>query len=201
MNRTTRRSSDNAFTLIEMLVVIAIIGTLAGLLLPVVNRAKRQAKIAQAGTEVRNLAAAITAYQSLYGIYPCSDADGKGGADITYTNGNRDIIIILLDLDEGVNAGHVRNPQKHVFLTGKLVNNTILPGIGSDYNFRDPWGTPYVITLDLNYDNRCYDSLYSPPPAKEIPAPVLVWSYGPNRIPFGDSHNPTARDNDDVKSW
>jgi prepilin-type N-terminal cleavage/methylation domain-containing protein len=200
MKRTTHHASANAFTLIEMLVVMGIIATLAGILLPVVARASRQAKIKQAAVEARSIAAAITAYQSLYGIFPCSDADAKAGADKTYTT-NSDIVIILLDVDAGVNAGHVRNPQKHVFLNGKMVNSVIQAGIGSDYNFRDPWGNPYIITLDLNYDNRCNDSFYAPLPANGIPTPVMVWSVGPNKR-VGDSNgNVATRENDDIKSW
>jgi prepilin-type N-terminal cleavage/methylation domain-containing protein len=199
MKIQTRPVSRQAFTLVEMLVVIAIIATLAGLLLPVVSSVKRKAKIAQAGAEVRSLAAAIAAYQSIYAIFPCSDADAKGGNDMTYTT-NSDIITILLDMDAGVNAGHVRNPQKHVFLNGKMVSTVVQPGIGPDYNFRDPWGQPYVITLDLNYDNRCHDSFYFPK-VGEIPNAVMVWSYGPDGKPFGPSGDAKARDNDDVKSW
>ncbi len=205
MNPPSPSRFRSAFTLIEMLVVIAIIATLASILLPVVGNVKKKAKVAQAGTEVRSLAAAITAYQSLYGIFPCSGADATGGGgpvpnDKTYTT-NADIIIILLDLDAGVNANHARNPQKQVFLNGKMVSSASQPGIGPDYNFRDPWGNPYVISLDLNYDNQCNDSFYAPPPGPGIPAAVLVWSYGPNGKPFGSSGNPAARDNDDIKSW
>jgi len=25
---------------------------------------------------------------------------------------------------------------------------------------RDPWGQPYIITLDLNFDNKCRDAFY-----------------------------------------
>jgi prepilin-type N-terminal cleavage/methylation domain-containing protein len=64
------------FTLVEMLVVIAIIGILAAILVPtlyiVVNRAK-QNKIAQ---EISQLAMQIEAYKEKYGDYPpdCTDA-------------------------------------------------------------------------------------------------------------------------------
>jgi hypothetical protein len=27
--------------------------------------------------------------------------------------------------------------------------------------YRDPWGNPYVITMDLNYDDMCKDAFYS----------------------------------------
>ena len=197
---STSGRSHRAFTLIELLVVIAIIATLAGLLLPVVAWVKKKAKAAQAGTEVRSLATAIAAYQSLYGVFPCSVADAGGGLDKTYTN-NSDIMMILLDVDGGVNAGHARNPQKSVFLNGKMVTSAALPGIGPDYNFRDPWGRPYVVTLDLNYDNHCNDSYYAPVPSNGVTAAVMVWSFGPNGAPFGPSGNAGARDNDDIRTW
>jgi len=27
--------------------------------------------------------------------------------------------------------------------------------------YRDPWGNPYIISLDLNYDESCNDAFYS----------------------------------------
>ncbi len=35
-----------------------------------------------------------------------------------------------------------------------------LPGVGNDLVYRDPWGNPYVITMDLNYDEQCQDAFY-----------------------------------------
>jgi prepilin-type N-terminal cleavage/methylation domain-containing protein len=200
-----------AFTLIEMLVVIAIIGTLAGLLLPTLARVKVKARMVQAQTEIKTLATAVTAYQALYGVYPCSEPDikgapGVGPVDLTYATTNNNIILILMDVDTDkvpldINKGHRRNPQKHVFLNAKLVTSTNQPGVAGlppngDYIFRDPWGNPYIFTLDLNFDNACQDKFYG-----RIPAPVLVWSCGPNRKPFGPSNLPDAKDNDDVRSW
>ena len=63
-----------AFTLMEMLVVIAIIAILAGLLLPVLNNSKQKAKVAAAKIEMNNLINAIRQYQETYGSFPVSDA-------------------------------------------------------------------------------------------------------------------------------
>ena len=33
-------------------------------------------------------------------------------------------------------------------------------GVGNDLVYRDPWGNPYVISMDLNYDEQCQDAFY-----------------------------------------
>ncbi|MGC3958191.1 MAG: hypothetical protein QM813_09710 [Verrucomicrobiota bacterium] len=35
------------------------------------------------------------------------------------------------------------------------------PGVGIDGVYRDPWGNPYIITLDLDSNGKCRDPLYS----------------------------------------
>jgi prepilin-type N-terminal cleavage/methylation domain-containing protein len=65
------------------------------------------------------------------------------------------------------NPTYSLNPQNHDFLDGMKDVDYVKPpigkasGIGPDGIIRDPWGNPYIITLDLNYDNRCRDAVYS----------------------------------------
>ena len=83
-----------------------------------------------------------------------------------YRADNSELMVILLDLEtypngaNTINIGHVRNPQRHAFLSLKRVGQTGQPGLGPDFVFRDPWGNPYIVTLDLNYDDQCRDAFY-----------------------------------------
>jgi len=86
------------------------------------------------------------------------------------TNANGEVIAILMDLEyypngsPTLNRGHVKNPQQIKFLTAKMSGAAPVspgqPGVDLAGVYRDPWGNPYVISLDLNYDERCWDSLY-----------------------------------------
>ena len=65
------RRQRSAFTLVELLVVIGILSVLAGISLPVFNRAKRSAKQSACLSNVRQLGAAIAIYQGFYdGYFP-----------------------------------------------------------------------------------------------------------------------------------
>ncbi len=208
-----RSRRHRAFTLIELLVVIGIIAILASLLLPVVSIVKTRAKIASARTEMNNIAAAVAAYQAAYTLAPAPKilpATADSSKDYSFSETNTDVIVILMDVDQFSNINHARNPEKNAFLNaGTLKESTSAPGVSRiDYNFRDPWGNPYIIAFDLNYDNKVSldgnaatsnpDPNYSPYPYQNIPRAVIVWSKGPDGK-AGPGNDPKNKDN--VKNW
>ena len=65
----------NAFTLVELLVVIVIIGLLAGLLLPAVNAVRHSAQKAADGVEISQLDFALQNFKEKFGEYPPDFAD------------------------------------------------------------------------------------------------------------------------------
>jgi prepilin-type N-terminal cleavage/methylation domain-containing protein len=207
-SRFTRHSSPSstrrAFTIVELLVVIAIIAILAALLLPVLGKAKESGKKAQAKTEISQIVGGIQQYDSVYGRFPVSNAAQNQAAQnaapanglnpdftyggvysnaagiiwpttsypLNYCPSNSDVIAILMDLTNypaggmTVNTNHQKNPQQTVFLNGKMSGwdpsqgNPPLPGVDNNLVYRDPWGNPYIISMDLNYDEQCRDAFY-----------------------------------------
>jgi prepilin-type N-terminal cleavage/methylation domain-containing protein len=59
-----------AFTLIELIVVIAIIGILASLIIPVIGAVNRKKQIALAQAQLKDVEAAIDGYKTKLGFYP-----------------------------------------------------------------------------------------------------------------------------------
>jgi len=68
-----RATSGRAFTLIELLTVIAVIGVLAALLFPVFGTVKKRSYLNHANAEMAQLETAIDRYKAAYGFYPPSN--------------------------------------------------------------------------------------------------------------------------------
>jgi prepilin-type N-terminal cleavage/methylation domain-containing protein len=131
------RRSRLAFTLIELLVVIAIIAILAGLAFPAVQGALESGKKAQARNDVHQIAAAFKAFQLEYGRLP-GTATSDGPAP-------QDYMSILT-------SSNAQNPRGIVFFEPKMAKQGKGGLDGTVY--KDPWGNPYIVTLDYNYDNK-----------------------------------------------
>ena len=72
-------ADTGAFTLLELLVVVAIIILLVGLLLPVLFRAKAQAQSAACKNHLRQIGLGLHMYLSDSGRYPSEWGKGAGG--------------------------------------------------------------------------------------------------------------------------
>ena len=114
------RHKQDGFTLMELLVVIGMLGILMSAMVTGVARARIQARITKAHTEVRQLIGAVLAYEAA--TEQDLDTLGEGEMDATAEN-------LKELLGEGQN--------RMVFLNVQLRNGA----------FRDPWGTPYKVRI------------------------------------------------------
>jgi len=154
-----------------------------------------------------------------------------GSPQSKYETNNSYVMSILLDLEKfpntqpTVNTGHQKNPQKVHYLSATMVSDTNSPGIGPDGVYRDPWGDPYIITIDFNNDEKARDAFYRLPAvsldvnnsprglnglipvtlasgvAYEVNAPVMVWSAGPDKMVDPKDKADKGANKDNVVSW
>lgn len=67
---TRTNSAKSSFTLVEILVVVAVIGVLAGLVLAAAGGAQKKAARSQAQAQIRTMMVALERYRSDRGAYP-----------------------------------------------------------------------------------------------------------------------------------
>jgi len=153
-----------------------------------------------------------------------------------YQTNNSEIMAVLMDVEtwpgpppqQTINFGHVKNTQRTPYLTAKMAGNTTSAGVGTDGLYRDPWGNPYVVTIDLNYDEKARDAFYrsqmvggdpsdtttparglngliprmmNGTPIYEANSPVMVWGAGPDRMIDPKVPGSQGANKDNVLSW
>ena len=179
------------FTLIELLIVVAIIGILMGILLPVLSTVKTKGKEVKAKADMNSIVAACKQYESDYGIMP-----SLATADVMLEPTTVDSSHKPLDDAPGSAANY-----KALFqvLTGvaypsgsgtapfniRNIRYLEVPSSYSKIGYTDPWGATYGIALDLNYDGTLGGSATGNTAFPNnigntftLTTPVAVWSRG-----------------------
>lgn len=197
-----QRFSVSAFTLFELLIVIAIIAILGGLAFPAYQGVTDRAKKVQAKNDVTQIVTAVNAFYTEYGLYPSTYSP-----EMTYDGANGNTNDKLFNALRGQDASV--NPRNIQFISPPSVKDNTKPrsGIsGSDGQWYDPWGKPYVVRMDTNFDNVVTNPYsknagFSP----NLNATVIAWCFGPNSqsdsVPGPGGDKNAGVDADDVISW
>jgi prepilin-type N-terminal cleavage/methylation domain-containing protein len=156
---------------------------------------------------------------------PTSTVDQPGTA---FQTNNSAVTAILMDVKNWTTGtkvrGNTNNPQGEIFWTPqKTATDNKSPGLGTDGVLRDPFGNPYIITLDLNYDGNCRDAFYSTDMVSKSPTGqglngmsrastteintwearegVMVWSFGPDKKIEPTKPANVSFNKDNILSW
>jgi prepilin-type N-terminal cleavage/methylation domain-containing protein len=225
-----RKSRSAAFTLIELLTVIAIIAVLMGLLFPVLAAAKDRARRAAASVAVRTVTTACKGYETDNGRFPpvpgALDA-GKsfysygdtraGGCAVT----NDQLFDILRSINRGVNNNYALNKRQVTYLEVKVAQDTSNPRDGFVDGSRfpggvqgqlvDPWGAQYCIVLDATSSGKMdLSGFYSDLAGSQdiLHASAAVFSMGGDSKRGGKGYQNQLRkpgsgsqEMDDIVSW
>jgi len=191
--RVIRAEGRVGFTLTELLVVISIVGLLAGLSAVGIPRAMEAGKKAKVKTELTSLVAAVKAYREEYGRYPINQtlADNEFNSwygPPTNENGSRQLIRILAGENLSM-AGIEMNPKGVRFLEGASADGT----------FRDAWGNQYCVKMDTD-ESGALEYYASSGQGENIKMRVIAISLGKDRAQ-NDPDRRQTRTCDDVFSW
>src|SRR5438552_1803321 len=112
--KAIRMRIRRGFTLLELLVAIAVIGILVGLLIPVIGSARESARRSKAKTDLLQIVSALNSFNSDYQAYPIKAELRK--TEVTFATSNCDLINALRAVPEGANANHLLNPRQVIYL-------------------------------------------------------------------------------------
>ena len=169
--RTTAQQRARAYTLVEMMIVVAIIGGLASLAIPQVLKAVNKAKVKQAEADLEMIAAAIRTLASDTGRFPALSTN-KIMERTTADNG-------------GVWDDEVYD------LSTPFAGLLSAPSCLTNYGWKgpylhevplDPWGNRYEFDPDYRvYYGTEVGRLNTTPNYPESANAPVVLSWGPNR--------------------
>lgn len=177
------REHTSAFTLIEILVVMTLIAILVGIGVPAFTSVMEQARKTQAKNEEQQIIAAVNAFYTEYGQYPLVTADTTLTGTSTPSNG--DLFFTLRAVSGGVNLNNAVNTRAIAFIQPPVSKDQTNPRSGiktSNSIWYDPWGSPYNVMIDGNYDNSVANPYADQPGGATLYLGVIVWSFGKNGV-------------------
>lgn len=209
-SKTSPSFRRSAFTLVELLTVIAIIAILMALLFPVLSIVMDRARKADATAACMGTVTAVRAYHTDYGKYPSALATAPANlADVIVGDtvggaaaGNENLFNTLRAIPTGTNTDHALNARKVPFMEGRNARNSTAPknGFAPNGAYYDPWGGQYCVALDADADNQLTTLPYADFTGATNSPRVGVGAYSLGKdSKLGKGGN--FKDSDDIITW
>ncbi|MFI3244568.1 MAG: prepilin-type N-terminal cleavage/methylation domain-containing protein [Akkermansia sp.] len=175
-------SSKKGFTLIELIVVIAILAVLAGISYPTLMSMKERPLITAANKTATDLVQGINNFKSDHnGLLPIKGRRLKEDRHDQYNliteNGEDASLVEILTNREDKNSDDIVNSSQEVYMRSDVQESPrdgLFISDDDKVNLYDPWGKPYYLVLTYNDAEGCID----PFTRKSTGKPVLVFSLG-----------------------
>jgi prepilin-type N-terminal cleavage/methylation domain-containing protein/prepilin-type processing-associated H-X9-DG protein len=158
--RDSRAAARGGFTLIEMLLVVAIVGILAGLLMPAVQAAREAARRAQCTNNLRQIGLAVMNYHDGHGSLPSGYLSSVSNTGAEIGPGWGWIAQMLPQLEEASLAASLdlRQPIESAVNKNRwrLIGSLLCPSNDLDdwswpAETRDPDGTPTGLICNVGF--------------------------------------------------
>ena len=210
------------FTLVELLVVIGIIGILAGLIIPAVVISKQKGRITKARADMSSLSTVFTRMDGECGMMKAAGSsnyqlggvswggpDSNGSVTIGKLSSNKydsstvdDYCKVIAELADPKNSGVTVsvNKRKTPYLDARPEydrSKSCTADANKANTWLDPWGNPYLIRINVHHEEKNTNPAVS---NSTVPLKVILWSLGPDgKGDIGTVGDKTNRDN--IAGW
>lgn len=184
MRKNNRLRGSGGFTLIEVVVVLAIMGIIAAFLTPMLFNYLDEAKRTRAENDVKNIGAAISRFNSDTGVFPVYSA-------LPLKSANATVEILSSDGNDAADNSTGSDWNGTSTKTYSSLQNPLEKGLlsngSSEYNDstkglkgRNKWRGPYMTDFKADpWGNKYYVSALGLQPGKDSKV-AFVLSAGPN---------------------
>lgn len=187
----------NGFTLVELLVVMAVLAILTGIMIPVIGSMVRKAVDSRTENTCFRLKSSISSYFTDYRRFPVRVSDRNLDSPFFSDHSLMDALLSA----ESESGPEGLNPKRIAYFTGKQARSAgsgryhsgVKLSEGGAGELWDPLSEYYRIGLDLDNNNRIFSPSWFSETSKELSGTVFVWSGGRDK----DENEPE----DNLKTW